>query len=65
MKNTICFAKASVLAVAALALFNSCTKLADENYNQIVLDRFTPTSSDLLSLLAPAYSTWRPLYLGI
>jgi hypothetical protein len=63
MKNTIRFAKASVLAVAALGLFDSCTKLADENYNQIVLDRFTPTSSDLLSLLAPAYSTWRPLYL--
>jgi hypothetical protein len=57
MKNIIRFAKTSVLAVAALGLFNSCTKLADENYNQIVLDYYTPTSFELLLLLAPAYNT--------
>jgi hypothetical protein len=63
MKSTIRLAKTSMLAVAALGLFNSCTKLADESYNQIVLNSFTPTSSDLLALIGPAYSNWRPLYL--
>ncbi|SNR80876.1 RagB/SusD family nutrient uptake outer membrane protein [Hymenobacter mucosus] len=55
--------RVSVLAATALGLFNACTKLDDESYNQIVTSQFTPTSQDVLALIGPAYSTWRPLYL--
>ncbi len=37
----------------------SCTKLADENFTEIVSDRFTPGASDLVSLIGPAYGSWR------
>ncbi len=37
----------------------SCTKLADKNYTEIVSDRFTPGASDLVSLIGPAYGSWR------
>jgi hypothetical protein len=46
------------LFVGMASLF-SCTKLADENYNQIVSDRFSPGESDLVSLVGPAYGAWR------
>ncbi len=44
-----------------LLFLSSCTKLADENYTQIVSDQFTPTSSDLVSLIGPSYGAWRGL----
>ena len=37
----------------------ACTKLADKNYTQIVSSQFTPTSNDLVSLIGPAYGSWR------
>ncbi len=37
----------------------SCTKLAEENFTEIVSDRFTPGASDLVSLIGPAYGSWR------
>ena len=37
----------------------SCTKLADKNYTQIVSDQFSPTANDLVSLIGPAYGSWR------
>lgn len=37
----------------------SCTKLAEENFTEIVSDRFTPGASDLVSLVGPAYGAWR------
>ncbi|UOQ68824.1 RagB/SusD family nutrient uptake outer membrane protein [Hymenobacter volaticus] len=63
MKTTAKSLRVSLLATAALTLFNACTKLDDESYNQIVTNQFTPTSQDLLALIGPAYNTWRPLYL--
>ena len=63
MKNIISFGRASLLAAAAIGLFNACTKLDDESYNQIVTSQFKPTSADVLSLIGPAYGNWRTLYL--
>lgn len=39
----------------------SCTKLADTNFTQINSDQFSPTSNDLVSLIGPAYGSWRDL----
>ena len=46
------------LLVGMVTLF-SCTKLADKNYNQIVSDQFSPGENDLVSLVGPAYGSWR------
>lgn len=42
----------------------SCTKLADENFSQLVSSQFTPTSQDLVSLVGPAYGNWRTLMMS-
>lgn len=63
MKNFTYRAGLSWLAVSALGLFGSCTKLYDESYDQIVASKFNPTTGDLPSLLGPAYTKWRPLFL--
>lgn len=42
----------------------SCTKLADENFSQLVSSQFTPTSEDLVSLIGPAYGNWRNLMMS-
>ncbi|OUJ75805.1 RagB/SusD family nutrient uptake outer membrane protein [Hymenobacter crusticola] len=63
MKITAKSLRVSLLAATTLGLFNACTKLDDESYNQIVTSQFTPTSQDLQALIGPAYSTWRPLFL--
>lgn len=49
-------------SLAMLSLVTgSCTKLADENFSQLVSSQFTPTSQDLVSLVGPAYGNWRTL----
>ncbi|WP_022826387.1 RagB/SusD family nutrient uptake outer membrane protein [Hymenobacter norwichensis] len=63
MKNTTKLVRTGLLAALSLGLFNSCTDLDDESYNQIVTSKFTPTSQDVLSLIGPAYGNWRPLFL--
>ena len=50
-KVTLIFSIAIVLC--------SCTKLDDKNYTQINSSQFTPVSSDLVSLIGPAYGAWR------
>ncbi len=50
-KVTIIFSVAIVMC--------SCTKLDDKNYTQINSEQFTPVSSDLVSLIGPAYGAWR------
>ena len=51
--------------VAAVGITSlSCTKLADENFSQLVSSQFTPTSQDLVSLVGPAYGNWRTLMMS-
>lgn len=46
-------------------LFNSCEKqLKEEVYSEILQEDFTPTSGDVLSLVAPVYSIMRPMMAG-
>lgn len=45
-------------------LANSCTKLEDRNFSQLVSSQFVPTSADLSSLVGPAYGNWRSLMMG-
>lgn len=49
----------SKLAVAALLLGTSCTDLKDESFDRIIAQQFTPTSSDVASLVGAAYTNWR------
>jgi hypothetical protein len=53
------FSAAISFLLAGSALISSCTKLDDKNYTQINNDQFTPVSSDLVSLIGPAYGAWR------
>lgn len=41
-----------------------CTKLDEKVYSEIRSDQFTPTEGDLVSLMAPVYTTLRPLTAG-
>ncbi len=63
MKKRIYSVGASLLAIGTLGLFGSCTKLYDESYDQIVTSQFAPTTGDVPSLIGPAYTKWRPLFL--
>lgn len=45
--------------ISGMLFLSSCTKLANESYTEIVSDRFTPGASDLVSLIGPAYGSWR------
>ncbi|WP_240047193.1 RagB/SusD family nutrient uptake outer membrane protein [Hymenobacter nivis] len=63
MKKYLSPAGVSLLAMAGLGLFGSCTKLDDTSYNQIVANQFSPTTGDLSSLVGPAYGNWRTLFL--
>ncbi len=51
--------RAAAYLISGLVFLCSCTKLADQNYTEIVSDRFTPGASDLVSLIGPAYGSWR------
>ncbi len=47
------------IVLAGVVFFPSCTKLDDKNYTEIVSDQFSPGASDLVSLIGPAYGSWR------
>lgn len=54
--------KTKILALGlALAFFvcQSCTKLEDQSYHDILADQFEPTGEDLGALLGAAYVPWR------
>ncbi len=42
-----------------LTMFSACTELEDTNYNTIVAKDFTPTESDIASLVGSGYVAWR------
>lgn len=49
----------AIVLVVSVVIPCSCTKLADKNYTQIITDQFTPGANDLVSLIGPAYGSWR------
>lgn len=40
-------------------IVNSCTKLEDTNYSDLISSEFTPTNADVGALLGAAYGSWR------
>jgi len=51
--------------IASGFLFNSCEKqLKEDVYSEILDEDFTPTSGDVLPLVAPVYSIMRPMMAG-
>lgn len=56
------FATMLLLSCGVLSV-SSCTKLKDDSYTTIIIDKFQPTADDLASLLGTAYSNWRFLLL--
>jgi hypothetical protein len=50
-----------LFSCAGLFLFSACTDLQDENFSQLVASQFTPSESDLGSIIGPAYGNWRSL----
>lgn len=47
--------------LAAASIISGCTKLDETVYDQVLQDRFHPTESDIPSILAPVYTTLRPM----
>ncbi|GAA0538258.1 RagB/SusD family nutrient uptake outer membrane protein [Chitinophaga japonensis] len=54
----------SIIVIVFLCLLPalSCTKLKDNNYNQVIVDQFEPDEKDLEPLVAAAYIPWRKLF---
>ncbi|MGY5355616.1 RagB/SusD family nutrient uptake outer membrane protein [Wenyingzhuangia sp. IMCC45467] len=57
MKNIKNLYKITMLSV--VLLITSCTRLEDSNYQNLIADEFTPTSSDIAALVSSAYVDWR------
>jgi len=54
--------KTKILALGLASIFfacQSCTKLEDRSYHDIIAEQFTPSGDDLGALLGAAYVPWR------
>lgn len=51
------------LVAFLLVLMSGCTKLMDENYNDIVASNFVPTAADIPAITGAPYVDWRGLLL--
>lgn len=64
MKKTNYYIVPGMLLLVVMAmLFNACTKLKSDSYNQIISGEFVPAGSDLPALAGAAYVDWRGLLL--
>src|SRR5882724_4173169 len=59
MKKITIYALGGLLATAVLV--NSCTKLDEKVYDQVLQDQFKPTANDIPSIIAPVYTVLRPM----
>lgn len=53
-----------IMGIAGALAVNSCTKLNDTNYNNIITSQFTPTTKDVAALMGVPYTNWKTLELG-
>ena len=59
------FNKYILLSLAILTTaFSSCTDMKEEVYSDLIAEQFSPKASDLPSIMGPAYSSLRSVYLG-
>jgi hypothetical protein len=55
------FIKPFLLPLTAIVVISGCTKLDETVYDRIPEDEFVPTEKDIPSLIAPIYTTLRPM----
>lgn len=48
-----------LLIICATVLYQSCTNLDEKIYSSIVSEQYEPTEKDLISIIAPSYTTMR------
>ncbi len=61
MKKTV----STYISVATLSValcISACTNLDEEVYSEVIQDDFVPTEKDIPSLIAPVYSSMRPVF---
>lgn len=57
--------RATILALGLLAFATvSCTDLTESPYGEVTEENFNPTAKDLASLIAPAYTPLRSMWMG-
>ncbi|MFA9390746.1 MAG: RagB/SusD family nutrient uptake outer membrane protein [Prolixibacteraceae bacterium] len=63
MKNKRYFKYFSLATLVYLIMMSACTKLEDQSYNEIIADKFEPTSEDIAAIVGSAYGNWRDILL--
>lgn len=51
-----------LLCLVMTGMLDSCTELKDNNFEDIISDRFDPSEDDVDALIASAYIPWRSLF---
>lgn len=51
-------------SLAALCIFSSCVDMSEEVFSEIVSEEFKPTENDVMSIMAPSYTTMQNLLFG-
>ncbi|MDZ7695356.1 MAG: hypothetical protein U5K69_30300, partial [Balneolaceae bacterium] len=51
-----------VVVLTAMVSFVSCTDLTEQPFDEVTQENFNPTTKDIPSLMAPAYTPLRELY---
>ena len=65
MKQIFSNTRLLLLIVSIGLLFNSCKKQLEEDVrSELIAGNFVPTAGDIPALIAPVYSTLRPLMAG-
>ena len=54
----------TVTSLSSGLLFNSCTKLDEKVYSEVIADQFKPTANDIPAIIAPVYTVLRPMMAG-
>lgn len=60
--KTLKYLYKGLLAVSVLSGAAGCTKLDVKDYSEIISDNFNPTQSDIASIIAPVYISFRPMW---
>lgn len=53
-----------IIGLSGAITINSCTKLNDKNFNNIITSQFTPTTKDVVALMGVPYTNWKTLEVG-
>ena len=59
MKKVIKYVIFISLVLPVIMAINSCTKLKNENFSDLVASQFVPSNAEVGALLGAAYGSWR------